>query len=693
MASLLGEELHMLDPVGIRDGSLMLPTRHAMFELRERILTEDSLVLKGTIIAPEGSGSRSFGRVDVHVPADRAFLDDQEIEWSVMKPLPPLHVKLWIFHIDDVDLGCGNTQTLRMGYRYTDDSSWAKVPNPSDDDQSFRCLELFAGGFGGWSAAWSILTELTQRQFHTMAIEKDTDIAKTYALSRSACFVPHNAQLDQFSFETGQWVINMSVEDQHLLKTMVEYEPHVATLSAPCPPWSAASYSPGLGDEEGLLLPKSLGLMRWIRPKILLIEQVQGFSQHQHFGVVLDLLRMLGYSLIWHRVVDLSHQTQAARPRWLGMAVRVQATVHICHFQMWPKFDDWQPCRMQLTNDQLQELIPTAEVLSVAGEFRYVKNPKRNMDRSPQAVLNMRIYNDDEKLPTVMAKYGTQHLFSDAFLAERGYFGFFLRAPELHAGCRFFSPAELAVMHGVWKQTYLPFQLVDAWKILGNQIAIPHALLMTTNAARFLGIDIEITEAFEFYHAQKLAFQHSKLCTLPGGYMLTSQESEPSSRQADIVAELLGTRAFTPKEFWSYTHGVCEVSNPQVMIEATAISQPPQDASDDDDSQHPSRAIMKGMVHFGENQQEFWFSAALTALELEDVWSDMFNAEFCPERIPSLHMRKKENFASNPVFADGYVVASVDGQTLILKCDTDRPILEQAFLLGIPLCESVIVLG
>eukprot|EP00438_Fugacium_kawagutii_P027903 Skav231449 [mRNA] locus=scaffold1847:493235:495112:- [translate_table: standard] len=592
MSSLLGALLTGIDTVGIRDGAPVNPRCHLMFTITDRLLTDDSILLKGTIHSPEGFGSGAFGQINVMVPPDREFLMDQEIEWTTTRPLPPLNTRMWFFDLEDADLCVGVPQRLRMGYRFDDQSNWVKVPANSPDDARIRCLELFAGGFGGWGAACDVLADFNGQQFTTIAVEKNDEIAKTYALSREAVYIPSDANLTRFTFDEGKCVINRSVEDVDLLRTMIEFAPHVVTVSAPCPPWSTAATSPGLGSGEGLLLR--------IRPTLVLLEQVPGFCQHQHFGVIMDLLKLLGYDLVWRKVVDLSQQAQPARARWLGLAVRVQSSLHLCPFQMWRNHDEWKPCRMHLPQDHILELTPSNAALQVAGDFRFVKNPVRNMDRSHEAVLATRIYQDDQPLPTFMARYGTQHQFAEGYLQEKGYFGFFKAAADTHEGCRFFSPAEIAAIHGVWSKTFIPFTLQDAWLVYGNQIAIPHSLLLVTNACRFLGRDLEVKDVFAFYHANKLNVTEAGLTPMPGGYMLAHRDFQLPQNQADAAAEIWGHRTLQPTEFWTFNHGICDVTPMNARGQATQISE----ASASEGSQAEEVVpVLKGHVHFGSMHQ------------------------------------------------------------------------------------------
>eukprot|EP00438_Fugacium_kawagutii_P030649 Skav221855 [mRNA] locus=scaffold1175:104647:110856:+ [translate_table: standard] len=684
MSSLIRALLTSLDAVGIQDGSMKLDRCHAMFTVHQRLLTEDDLILVGTSHSPEAFGSDAFGRINVMIPPDREFAHDERIHWIPGSTLPPVGQKLWFFDLLDLDCPRCNPMQMSMCYCYDLESSWAVVPMLTSGDDILRCAELFAGGFGGWSASLDVLTAFNSQKFSVLAVEHDMEIAKTYAASRKATLVPANTNLSDLDLTQGHWIVHKSVTDPDMKALLTSYQPHFLCISAPCPPWSTASRSPGLGSDDGQLLPQALGLLRWIRAPVVLIEQVAGFRQHQHFAVIGDLLKMLGYSLAWHKIVDLAQHSQTTRTRWLGLAVRVQASLHLCPFQMWPSSEEQHPCVIDLPPSHFQELHLTPQVIQVAGDFRFVKNPLHTMSRESTNVLNSRIYGSQDQLPTFMARYGSQHEFAESYLAEYGYFGFFKADASCEHGCRFFSPAEVAAIHGVWDQTFLPMVNADAWLVIGNQIAVPHALLMTANACRFLGVDLEVKEVFEFYHHHKVQPDAATLHVMPGGYMLTHADATIPSETHEAVADLWAQRVFDNGQYWTWNHGVCDLIPPQGsdVLPVTAVSVYPTQ-SDAADDQVPATCL-KAHIHFGEKFQEFWFSTTLNALDVESIWSQWFSATFSVATIPAMHLRVRDEPGRIDSLSRPFLLASVAGQISVLPCDLDRPMLEQVFDLGLP---------
>eukprot|EP00438_Fugacium_kawagutii_P016763 Skav230344 [mRNA] locus=scaffold920:489812:494370:- [translate_table: standard] len=683
MPSSIHELVSTLDVVGMPQGVELATMRTLMIQIDRRLLRDDTTVLEVTLLAPEGFGSKSFDHANLMPPTDRIFLTQQKVFWESNRPLPPMNRKLWMFDVLKVDRTDLRPTFLEICYAFHEGSFWVEVPDTHTDDeeiQRIRTVEMFAGGFGGWKASWNIISQFLHKPVDSLAVELNEDIAKNYAVTHHATYIPSNANLDDFSFAQGDWILQQDVTHPMMRKVLTKFCPDVVTISSPCPPWSTAARAPGLDSLEGMLLPKALGQLRWCRPTLVVIEQVAGFRHHDHFPLICKMLKLLGYTMLWHKIVDLAQQAQPSRSRWLGIATRTHAAVKICPFQMWPTTTTWGSCKLVLPREHLDQLYITDAVSEVAGNFRYVKNPSPNMSTHAADVIALRIYDHCDQLPTFMARYGSQHEFSSAYLEEYGYFGFFLRDSGPAVGCRFFSPAEVAVMHGVWESCCLPLDLKDAWLIAGNQIAIPHGLLMVANACRFLGIDLELREIFSYYHDAKLKTPDAQMHMIPGGYMIARADAQISEEFLEKVAELWGHRVFASTEFWSPLHGLCD-SAPMPSIShpmATQVTDVP--ASSDEEVEEGGDAVgfLTAHVQFDDHHQTFWFAPHLRVGDIEWIWDYLFQPTFDVRlhRADTPHVTTQPPTCVLPVFAEGDLT--------MIRCDPDRYLLEQAHDLGLP---------
>ena len=90
------------------------------------------------------------------------------------------------------------------------------------------------------------------------------------------------------------------------------------------------------------------------------------------------------------------------------------------------------------------------------------------------AVLQARIPPEGEPLPTLCAAYTEQHHLSTAHIANKGIFAALQMLPQ---GFAFLDPARFISLLGAVDAVRLPLKLSEAFRIVGNAIAIPHGLL------------------------------------------------------------------------------------------------------------------------------------------------------------------------------------------------------------------------
>ena len=94
------------------------------------------------------------------------------------------------------------------------------------------------------------------------------------------------------------------------------------------------------------------------------------------------------------------------------------------------------------TRRTLDALAITDEICRVASDPR--KAGRTILAKSPEQVMQQRLYDTNMILPPFMARYGSQHELSDTHLNDHSYYGFFLAQPQLkHGGRLFFTLRKL----------------------------------------------------------------------------------------------------------------------------------------------------------------------------------------------------------------------------------------------------------
>eukprot|EP00438_Fugacium_kawagutii_P025690 Skav203437 [mRNA] locus=scaffold1836:260356:264264:+ [translate_table: standard] len=256
----------------------------------------------------------------------------------------------------------------------------------------------------------------------------------------------------------------------------------IATVSAPCPPWSSASDRDGLHDDAGMVFLRTLALLRFVQPAAIAIENVEPIRSHRHFKFIEKMLAWIGYRIVWENCSDLKLVAPTARKRWLAVCIPVDSTMKAT--------TSFELCQIpgislrsfrsfvQLPPEHEQELTLDEHAIRVygnkafAGSFTKVHVPSEF--KGHMRIVKARCKAGFETLGTVMSMYGIQHTLSENTLRDKGLF------TELfwgNFGPRFFSPAELAITLGVSCNFAFPAKSHLGHMVVGNCIATPHALL------------------------------------------------------------------------------------------------------------------------------------------------------------------------------------------------------------------------
>ena len=97
----------------------------------------------------------------------------------------------------------------------------------------------------------------------------------------------------------------------------------VSVMSPPCPPWCRSSLKNGIEHEDGKLFIEAFAKMRYLQPLAVAIENVDSICDHQHFPILLQMLRWAGFKIIWQKITDLRSVAPIHRRRWLAVCTPV----------------------------------------------------------------------------------------------------------------------------------------------------------------------------------------------------------------------------------------------------------------------------------------------------------------------------------------------------------------------------------
>ena len=101
----------------------------------------------------------------------------------------------------------------------------------------------------------------------------------------------------------------------------------LVAAGVPCPPFSIAGKQLGSDDERDLF-PAALKIIRQVRPRAVMLENVRGMATRRFEGYrreLLDQLQDLGYEPEWRILNASEHGAPQLRPRWILLALRPDA--------------------------------------------------------------------------------------------------------------------------------------------------------------------------------------------------------------------------------------------------------------------------------------------------------------------------------------------------------------------------------
>ena len=383
-------------------------------------------------------------------------------------------------------------------------------------------FESFAGAYAGWKHACRFLQDHFSIPFQTVGLEFDLSTCVAYAMSHNASIIdPKTAHAPiNLAKADGDFIIHASLEDDAWVPMVSEWGVHLMSISSPCQPYSNASKGLGLDSDQGCLLPSAILRCRILRPIAVMIEQVNGFSTHRHKTHCLQVLKAVGYKLIWQRTLDASEFGSVSRLRWLALAVhRNSQEIEPVQCESWPQIVQLFP---QMLDALFPEPIPqsmqltvTEKMLACAKDTCFLPPFMKHLkNASGQEVLHARMVNEYGVIPTIMAMYGQQHELDRSTLEKKGYYGHFFGSCE--ENLRFLHPAEIQMCHITYGEAFVENDFKQAWKNVGNMICCPHATLLLTNALNLLKIvdkKLSMHEVFDALFQNRLKASECRVVT------------------------------------------------------------------------------------------------------------------------------------------------------------------------------------
>eukprot|EP00438_Fugacium_kawagutii_P007413 Skav233540 [mRNA] locus=scaffold1523:46105:49663:- [translate_table: standard] len=236
---------------------------------------------------------------------------------------------------------------------------------------------------------------------------------------------------------------------------------------------------------------------RLTQPKVVILENVNGFQNHPHFKLTLAIFKWAGYVLTDKFESDLADVAPVARKRWIGTFVRKDLAVYPAVHEWFKAYDHGIDSFGFAKLDQPQELLDMCtlnqDLIKVYGDQRFLPanvQYKPTVPNDPVDVCSHRMVKTDGKFGVFMALYGRQHDISTDTLKSKKLFAELM--PGTEGQIRFITPIEQALCYMV-DSCEVPKNLHVAYACIGNAISPPQAIYAMHMLETILGQDSQFT--------------------------------------------------------------------------------------------------------------------------------------------------------------------------------------------------------
>ena len=352
-----------------------------------------------------------------------------------------------------------------------------------DKHLAWNVSHLFAGAYEGWlRAMWWLQQANLGYSFAThTSVDWCPEVMKTWSFN-------HGHDVQKAPIEVGYNSLKVfngicaDISETTLPRATSNKSNLVMTLSPPCPSWSRGGRNSGLATDEGFCFLDAIHHVAKVRPVLAIFECSDGIEAHQHWRALSAALQLSGYKKIWSQDVAIHQLTGNHRNRWLAVWARQDVESNksteriVCSAVKRVPWDDPKHL-FHLPGGLIDALCLKPEQLEVYGDRQLLPPGKRTRvaeDALMQDVLEQRLLQPGDYLPTLCASYTGQHWLQRDHLDAKGIFATLIRHGE---SFRFIDPFTFVTLFGTSDSIGLP---------LGNAISQLHALV--ANLFAFEGV-------------------------------------------------------------------------------------------------------------------------------------------------------------------------------------------------------------
>lgn len=397
--------------------------------------------------------------------------------------------------------------------------------------KELRAIEFFAGGYSGWTHACRSLTRVGLPITVKFAIDIDIVCAENYCQTHGIEKLLHGPSPELGHEEVFEKIFVCDDICNHAWMHVTGSERYdIAMISPPCPPWSKAANEQGLQSNDGMLTLHIWSKLSILRVPVVCMEMVAAMLEHEHWHVVKMYIRWCGYRIMWVKDMHLQEILPQTRNRMLLIAILDDEPLHPHRCTEWSRVEAYTlqsyKALFLLNETWMKHAMPDSSTLDM-----YLDPALLPGMRGHFGVANKKCKRDVEayriRLPhgiasCIMANYSFSHLLPKHVIERKGLFGSLILSAQ---GIRFFALPELIALFGTTNSLILPKNIRKAIHIVGNCIAVPHAVLAVANAAAFYMPSLSQVDVQELVHkVHALRLHHDNMIALEGELSFSFQK-------------------------------------------------------------------------------------------------------------------------------------------------------------------------
>ena len=350
----------------------------------------------------------------------------------------------------------------------------------------WNAIHWFSGGYMGWSKALNWLGKKQPECLMSQQIFVDADATVMQCWEQDSgkdCHfgaIPHDAQWNPAP------VIGVCAEiaEPSLARLSMYQSNLLETMSPPCVSWSKGGRSHGLNASAGFAFFEAIEQIAVTQPLMVMAECADETPKHPHFEMLAMTMKLIGYKSVWQQIVPLSQLAHTHRARWLAVWLRqdVPGKCIDANFTLRPNhFVPWHADSNKIFVPEIiqKQLVLSEELLEIYGDSSMLPPAKRMKYSSRDQVFQIRQAQLTNPLPTLCANYSQQHRLDERHLREKGIFA---TVRVIDDQVCFLDPLLFIALFGTVGKITLPCNIRQAFHMLGNAIAVPHALLAASVA-------------------------------------------------------------------------------------------------------------------------------------------------------------------------------------------------------------------